>query len=91
MDKTATEIMASKQRSYSTVKSIQHALQVALDDLLYAMNAYADLYQLAPAGSYTAVYNWDDSIVNDPSERKQLFLAVCAGGQVPHAALPDRV
>ena len=83
VDKTATEIMASKQRSYSTVKSIQHALQVALDDLLYAMNAYADLYQLAPAGSYTAVYNWDDSIVNDPSERKQLFWQYVQAGKFP--------
>ena len=81
VDKTATEIMASKQRSYSTVKSIQHALQVALDDLLYAMNAYADLYQLAPAGSYTAVYNWDDSIVNDPGERKQLFWQYVQAGK----------
>lgn len=83
VDKTATEIMASKQRSYSTVKSIQHALQVALDDLLYAMNAYADLYQLAPAGSYTAVYNWDDSIVNDPGERKQLFWQYVQAGKFP--------
>lgn len=83
VDKTATEIMASKQRSYSTVKSIQHALQVALDDLLYAMNAYADLYQLVPAGSYTAVYNWDDSIVNDPSERKQLFWQYVQAGKFP--------
>lgn len=83
VDKTATEVMASKQRSYSTVKSIQHALQCALEDLLYAMNAYADLYELAPAGEWTLACDWDDSIVNDPGERKQLFWSYVQAGKFP--------
>lgn len=83
VDKTATEVMASKQRSYATVKSIQNALQCALDDLLYAMDAYADLYGLAPAGEWALACDWDDSIVNDPGERKQLFWSYVQAGKFP--------
>ncbi|ADU25680.1 phage portal protein [Ethanoligenens harbinense] len=82
-DKTATEINASKQRSYSTVRDIQKALQSALDDLLYSMDALATLYNLAPAGSYTAAYDWDDSIVNDPSQRKSMFWSYVMAGKYP--------
>lgn len=85
VDKTATEVLASKQRSYATVRSIQHALQCALDDLLYAMNAYADLYALCPAGDWTLACDWDDSIVNDPAERKALFWGYVQAGKFPFA------
>lgn len=65
VDKTAEEIKASKQRSYQMVSDTQGALQDALEDLLYAMDFYCTVYQLAPPGTYTATYAWDDSIVRD--------------------------
>ncbi len=43
-EKTATEIMASKQRSGSTVADIQKRLEKALNDLVLAMSSYAHLY-----------------------------------------------
>lgn len=43
-EKTATEIMASKQRSGSTVTDIQKRLEKALNDLVVAMYSYAKLY-----------------------------------------------
>jgi len=82
-EKTATEVTASKQRSYSTVRDIQLALQTALDDLVYAMDALTTLYQLAPAGAYKTTYNWDDSIVNEPSARKQMFWQYVTAGKFP--------
>lgn len=81
--KTATEITASKQRSYSTVHDIQKALQNALDDLIYAMDKLATLYNIAPQGAYTAAYDWDDSIVNDPTQRKQMFWQYVTAGKFP--------
>lgn len=63
--KTATEVKASKQRSYSTVSDIQKALQEALEHLVYIMDAYAGLYDLAPKGNYEMTFKWDDSIVVD--------------------------
>jgi A118 family predicted phage portal protein len=50
VDKTATELKISRQRSYSTVVDTQKALKDALDQLLWAMDIYTTLYNLAPAG-----------------------------------------
>jgi A118 family predicted phage portal protein len=63
--KTATEVKTSQQRTYSTITDAQKALENALEQLLYAMDVYATLYNLVPRGTYTAAYEWDDSIVKD--------------------------
>lgn len=81
--KTATEVNASKQRSYCTVKDIQKTLQNALDDLIYSMDKLATLYNLAPQGTYQTAYDWDDSIVNEPSQRKQMFWQYVVAGKFP--------
>lgn len=65
IDKTAEEIRSSKQRSYQFISDTQASLQVALEDLLYAMDFYCSVYQLAPAGNYVTSFVWDDSIVVD--------------------------
>lgn len=65
VDKTATEIKSSKQRSYSTVSDIQTSLQNALEDLMYSVDTYATLYNLAPLGDYEIKFKWDDSIIVD--------------------------
>ena len=73
IDKTATEIKTSKQRSYTMVSDTQMALQGALEDLVYAMNFWAVLYGIAPAGSdYEVSFDWDDSVIVDAeAEREQ--------------------
>ena len=70
VDKTAEEIKTSKQRSYSTVSHIQMALDKALKSLVKALNAYADLYELAPDGEYTVNATWDDSIIIDAEKER---------------------
>ena len=70
IDKTATEIKASKQRSYATVSKMQENLQKALENLIYAMDVLTTLYNLAPQGNYEVSFNWDDSLVVD-TEREQ--------------------
>lgn len=65
VDKTATEIISSKQRLYSTVKDIQLSLEDALQQLIYAMSVWMDLSgQTVPVGP-EVTFNWDDSIVID--------------------------
>lgn len=71
---TATEIVSSKQRLYTTVSEIQGALQDALDDLIGAMDYWANFIPGIPEGKYTVEYQWDDSIVTDLNTEKQLFL-----------------
>ena len=69
-DKTATEIKTSKQRSYVTVSRMQDNLQTALEDLLYAMNVLATLYNLSPNGDYQLTFDWGDNVLTD-TEREQ--------------------
>lgn len=63
--KTATELKILKQRSYATNADIQAALQEALEDLVYVMDVYCTLYDLAPPGEYEVSFEWDDSIIVD--------------------------
>jgi A118 family predicted phage portal protein len=62
---TATEIKASKQRTYATITDTQNALEDAFEHLLWAMDTWATIYNLAPEGNYDAVWYFDDSVVSD--------------------------
>ena len=79
-DKTAEEIRASKQRSYSFVESCQGALQDALEDYVAAIDFWATIYNLAPGGSYHVSYKWDDSLVVDTEKERQTDRADVAMG-----------
>lgn len=68
---TATEIKNSKQTYYANVVDIQKSLQTALDNLLYAMDVWSTLANLAPAGTYAVTYQFDDSIVADDATQYQ--------------------
>lgn len=83
VEKTATETMHAKQESYTTVSEIQKALQTALSGLLYAMDAWASIGQLAPAGGYEAAYQWDDSIISDKDVKRQQFWQYVVAGKFP--------
>lgn len=71
MEKTATEVRNSKQRWFVTIDSIQKALQHNFDSLIYAMDVYATLYNLAPAGDYEVTYSWGDSILDDADAKEK--------------------
>jgi A118 family predicted phage portal protein len=80
VDKTATEIKTSRQRSYATVVDTQKAVQKAMDDLLYAMDTWATLSKLAPKGKYTATYDFDDSVIVDKDAQFQQDLRLVQSG-----------
>lgn len=67
VDRTATEIKSTKQRSYSTIVDVQKAITKMLDGLLYAMDVWTTLGKLAPKGKYSATYDYDDSVIVDRS------------------------
>lgn len=73
-DKTAEEIKSSKQRSYAMVCDNQKALSTALSSLVYAMDVWCTLYNLAPMGKYEISFEFDDSIACD---RKSEFSEKC--------------
>lgn len=68
VDKTATEIKASKQRKYNTVTAIQNNLRYCLEDLCYALAFHN---AITKQGTELTV-NFKDSILTDEeTERKQ--------------------
>ena len=63
--KTAEEIKMSRQRSYSAICEIQKSLETALRHLVWILDYYADLHQLAPHGEYEVTFNWGDGVLTD--------------------------
>lgn len=66
--KTATELKMLKQRSYQTNEHIQKTIQATLEDVVYIMNAYCDLYNITPDGKYEISFEWDDSLITDKDD-----------------------
>lgn len=62
---TATEIKSQKQRSYATIVDTQKSIEETLEKLIYAMDVWVTLGNLAPRGTYQTVFYFDDSIVAD--------------------------
>ena len=83
VEKTATEMKISKQRSFSAVSSIQYSLENALDDLVYAVDKLASLYQLAPPGTYKTSYQWHDSVLQDEETQRVLDREDAISGFIP--------
>lgn len=67
LEKTATEIMSSKQKLYATVSDLQAALEDALRGLIDALDFWADQVDSAPpaSGELQISFHWDDSIIVD--------------------------
>ncbi len=63
--RTATELKILKQRSYQANLDIQHNLEDALKDAIYAANVLCSLYAVTPEGEYDVSFEWDDSILVD--------------------------
>jgi len=81
---TATQIKILRQRTYATVTDTQKALEMALDQLVYALDVWATVGGLAPAGTYTVKFEWDDSVVTDRTEEyNRIREAVAAGWLKP--------
>lgn len=80
IEKTATEIYASKQRSFTVVSRMQDAWDKGFDHLLYAMDALCTLYGLAPAGVTEKSVTWGDGILEDTNvEYTRRWAMVLAG------------
>lgn len=78
--RTATELKILKQRSYQTNADIQQAIEDALKDVVYIMNAYCDLYEITPDGEYDVSFEWDDSIITDVDEELSKRITLMQNG-----------
>lgn len=78
--RTATELKILKQRTYAANADVQTALENALRDVVYCMNVYCTLYNIAGAGEYTISFEWDDSIISDVTEELSKRLQLMQNG-----------
>lgn len=81
VEKTASEIEASKQRSYSAVCSMQESWDTGLKDLVYSMSVLAELYGLAQVGEYDVNIMWGDGILEDYDKEYQRRWSMVVAGK----------
>lgn len=76
---TATQVESDDRRTIQLIKDIRDQLQAALDDTIYAMGVFADLYGLAPAGAYTTAYDFGDITYNEDEDRNRNYQLMIQG------------
>lgn len=80
VDKTAEEVKSSKQRSYATICDMQDAVQSALEDYIYAIDAMATACHLAPAGKIETQYTWGDGVMEDRDKEQAIRMQEVSAG-----------
>lgn len=76
---TATGVEAEQQRTIQFVKDVRDKLENCLDGAIYGMSIYADLYALAPIGSYEVVYDFGEITYNREEDRARWWNYVIQG------------
>jgi A118 family predicted phage portal protein len=76
---TATQIEAEDKRTIETITDIRTALKVGIDNLLYALDKYADLYSITPFGTYEVSYYFKDITVSFTEDRQRYYNLAMAG------------
>ena len=76
---TATGVEAEQQRTIQFIKDVRDKLESCLNDLIYALSKFADLYDLAPVGEYEVVYDFGDITYNREEDRARYWGYVTTG------------
>lgn len=79
-EKTATEVKASKQRSYCTVSAIQKSLRKCLEEYLVCLENLCDFYKLSPKDKVEQSFEFDDSLITDSETDQRIWLQEVAAG-----------
>ena len=79
---TATQVEADDRRTIQLIKDVRDKLEDCLNGTIYALNVFADLYGLAPVGTYEVTYDFGD-IVYSYEEDKQTWWKYVVQGLVP--------
>lgn len=70
---TATQVEADDRRTIQFIKDVRDKLEKCLNDLIYAINVFADLYDLAPLGDYEVAYDFGDITYNHEEDRARWY------------------
>lgn len=76
---TATQVEADDRRTIQLIKDVRDCLEDCLNGLLYACDKMADLYGLAPVGTWEVVYDFGDIVYNREEDKAKWYSYVTAG------------
>lgn len=76
---TATGVEAEQQRTIQFIKDVRDKVEECLDRVIYALSVFADLYNLAPVGTYEVVYDFGDITYNREEDRARWWGYVVSG------------
>lgn len=76
---TATQVESDDRRTIQFIKDVRDKLEDCLKGLIYALNVFADLYSLAPRGTYEVVFDFGDITYNRDEDRARWWGYVTAG------------
>lgn len=79
---TATEVESNDRRTIQLIKDVRDKVESCIEGVIYAMNVFADLYDLAPVGVYEVVFNFGD-ITYNVEEDRQRWWGYVVSGKVP--------
>ena len=76
---TATQVEADDRRTIQFIKDVRDKLENCLNGVIYALNVFADLYDLAPVGAYETTYDFGDITYNREEDRARWWQYVVQG------------
>lgn len=76
---TATGVEAEQQRTIQFIKDVRDKLENCIRSLIYALDVFATLYGLAPAGAYEVACDFGDITYNRDEDRVRWWGYVQAG------------
>ena len=79
---TATEVESNDRRTIQLIKDVRDKIENCLEQLVYALNVFADLYDLSPVGTYEIVFDFGD-ITYNVEEDRQRWWGYVVSGKVP--------
>lgn len=76
---TATEVESNDRRTIQLIKDVRDKVEGCITNVIYAMNVFADLYDLAPVGIYEVVFDFGDITYNVEEDRQRWWGYVVSG------------
>lgn len=76
---TATQVESDDRRTIQLIKDVRDQLESCIEDLVYALDKFADLYTEMPAGTYEITFDFGDITYNREEDRLRWWGYVQAG------------
>ena len=76
---TATQVESDDRRTLQLIADVREQLRACLEGLIYALDRFADAYDLAPRGTYEVTFDFMDITENHEEDKLRWFSYVQSG------------